>query len=111
MFRRQVLTALLSLLVLCAFLGGPLLHNMIPHSHGDDHHGAPSVMWGDMHSSLRHEDKQLLATVETILATFLALLAFLVVVGQRIAPSATLAVLRARDESLRTGREQYRRFG
>jgi hypothetical protein len=111
MFRPRTATIILGIAVLCAFLLGPLLHNAIPHSHGADHHGAPSVMWGDMHSSLRHEDKQLLATVELILATFIALLAFVAVSSQRISLSATVPAVRARQESLHTGREQYRRFG
>jgi hypothetical protein len=111
MFRQRIAYTALSLFVLCAFLFGPLLHNAIPHSHGADHHGAPAAMWNDMHGSLRHEDKQLLATVELILATFIALLAFVAVSSQRIRLSATVPTVRARQESLHTGREQYRRFG
>jgi hypothetical protein len=68
-------------------------------------------MWSDLHGSLRHEDKQLVATVEIMLATFIALLAFVRIVAVRALPRTAIALVRARDESLHSGREQYRRFG
>lgn len=111
MMRMQASAVVMTLCILAAFLLGPLLHNTIAHSHANDHHGAPSSMWGEMHSSLRHEDKQLLATVEIVLATFLALIALVRVMEARALPQLALAGVRLRQESLHSGREQYRRFG
>ena len=111
MLRMQASAVVMTLCILAAFLLGPLLHNTIAHSHASDHHGAPSSLWGEMHSALRHEDKQLLATVEIVLATFLALIAVIRMVELRLTPQLALAGVRLREESLHSGREQYRRFG
>jgi hypothetical protein len=100
-----------TLALLVAFVGGPLLHNAVPHSHGSAHRGPASAIWSDLHGALRHEDKQLLATVEILLATFLALLAVLRIPHIRLVHARSYADTRARETGLHRGRERYRAFG
>src|ERR1044071_9763940 len=90
----------LCLCILLVFLSGPILHSAIPHGHGDEHQSGPGALWNDLHGSLRHEDNQLLAIIEVILATFIALLAFVRVLTLRALPSASISLVRSRDEAL-----------
>jgi hypothetical protein len=107
----RIALAAATLYLLIAFIGGGLLHSTVPHSHGSERRGPVSALWGDLHGALRHEDKQFLATVEMLLATFLALLGVLLVLQVRIAPALSHMDTRARETGLHRGRERYRAFG
>lgn len=104
---------LLVLVLTAALLSGGLLHAAFEHDHGHNHDGEVSSIWSTLHSSLRHEDKQLVAAAfETInlidhgdiLATASVSITFFILhlIALRRDPIARRA--------LRRGIYRYRRF-
>lgn len=93
-----------------ALILGPILHSVVPHSHGAD--GSESTLWQSIHSALHSEQKKMLFTVTDAVPLF----AFLYIVLSTVLP---LHVFRRRllrsEHSLHSllcsGRLRYRMFG
>ncbi|PIR82863.1 hypothetical protein COU20_00065 [Candidatus Kaiserbacteria bacterium CG10_big_fil_rev_8_21_14_0_10_59_10] len=109
--RMRSLSAVVCTALLCTVLLGGILHDVIPHAHGENEYGTESAVWGSLHGALRHEEHA---------STSLPSGAFAI-----ITPIITLGVvaIRARryaltafphdpvnGTALRRGIELYRRF-
>lgn len=101
--------------VIFILLVGGLFHAAVPHSHGSHSHSATdgSVIWKELHSSLRHEDKKaaymLVETAVLTVATLIPNVAEHVSYAQT-SDDAALQEPGAPPE-LRRGIEKYRTFG
>lgn len=129
----NVASTCLGIVLMCSVVGAPILHNVIPHSHGggpvqdgiythdDVDHGhqdqKESAVWSSLHSALRHEDKKLLLVAISVVFACAS-----VVVGTGIlrdvrirtilAQSRLLAAIDPqRGRLLHRGISSYRRFG
>ncbi len=96
-----------------ALLFGGIVHASFSHSHGAHSHEGESVIWAQLHSSLRHEDKKPLATMfENPLFLLFTLVA---VSGAHVAYRSRDGLASVRDpfasRGLKRGILRYRVFG
>ncbi len=106
---KRVLGLLAALVLLVALVGGGLVHAIVPHDDGDNHHDAKSVVWGSLHSALQHEDKSfaLLAVVFTYAVGVVVLVTY----AFRTELLFEAVAADSRLQHMRRGAAKYRRFG
>ncbi len=58
--------------LMCALTFGGFVHAVVPHDHGEEHGGAPSALWSDLHATLGStQRKMFFAAVSPILLLLL----------------------------------------
>lgn len=103
--RVRTLLLLFGLILSVALVIGNPVHAIVEHDHGHAH-GAESSMWQTLHSSLRHDDKQILPAID-----LLAIVGIALCVSALIVPSRSVRTVDSRLQSLRRGIVPYRKFG
>lgn len=121
--RSRVLGSFFALFVALSFVGGPLLHSIVPHNHGmqdaceaefgyghcpPGSAGEESGLWQFIHQSIAHEEKSVALSGGGILLVVLAL----IVAGQAVSfvPIERIA-LSSYEIALARGRYRFRAFG
>ncbi len=103
--------AVFMIFFLClALLLGPILHSVVPHSHGAD--GSESTLWQSIHSALHSEQKKMLFTVTDAVPLFAFLYIVLFIALPRYVFSRRLLRIEHSLQALLcSGRLRYRMFG
>ncbi len=104
---KKIAIALILLICLFGLGTGNVLHAVIPHEHAHE-----AAMWGILHQSLRHEDKQILFLI-ALAAVCLGALFFairLLEIARPVPLAIRIEPAHKRHESLRRGIVAYRTF-